>query len=133
MRLFEISKNWVKQILDSMMLTVIDPKIPGARRSDCYAYCAMAIRSQNIPDDALFTIYGKGDKPAHGVIILGDNVIVDAFADGRVEFTGEMIKYNIDKFGMKLEPLNVVYQVSVGKFKEEVRKKYQDLVDNTRN
>ena len=126
-----MSRNWVKQILDSMMLTVIDPKIPGARRSDCYAHCAMAIRTQDIPDDAIFAIYGKGDMPAHGVIVYGNDVIVDAFEYGRVEFTGDMIKYDIDKFGMKLEPLNVVYQISVGKFKEEVRKKYQELLDKS--
>jgi hypothetical protein len=127
MRLHELleNKNWFNNIIDSMILTIIDPKLPGARKSDCHTVCAYAIRNGQVPDDAEFVIYGHKNHPMHGVIIKDNKIIVDKFADSLVSYTGDTVKY--DDWD---ETLNVVYRTSVVDLKQKVIQKYKEMLDS---
>lgn len=127
MRLYELveNKNWSKTIIDSFLLTIIDPKLPGARKSDCYAVCAYAIRNGEVPDNADFVIYGYVDNPMHGVIQDGDTIIVDKFNDSLMSHDGDAVRY--DDWN---ETLHVVSKFKVSDIKRMCQEKYKMLAMN---
>jgi hypothetical protein len=126
MRIDEIAnfKGWEKSIVDSMVLTIIDPKLPGARMKDCYSSCARAIRNGGVPDSSDFLIMGVKDLPAHGVIVDGDNVIVDSYSSKRTGYDNGELTYSVFS-----EPLTEISRISVGDIKDMARVKYSELTN----
>ena len=122
-----VDMNRVKMILDSMVLTILDPSLKGARKGDCYAFCAKAIRNDEVLDDATFSIYGEGMFPAHGVIEKDGEIITDVFGKNRVMFKGGILKYRIDGHGMSEYPLKQLYSISVADLKKMVMDKYKSM------
>lgn len=122
-----VDQNRVKSILDSMILTIIDPKLKGARKVDCYAFCAKAIRNDEVPDDSIFSMYGEGKFPAHGIIHKNGEILTDIFSNHRLMFKGGILKYKIDGHGMSEHPLKEVYQISVADLKKMVMEKYKSM------
>lgn len=137
MRLFELSQrfkldetpnnNLIKQIINSMVLTILDPTLKGARKSDCYSFCARAIRNDEVPDDAEFAIYGSGNHPAHGVIQKDGDILIDVFGNHRTMFKGGILKYKVEGHGMSEHPLTVIYKIPVSELKNMVMDKYKSM------
>jgi hypothetical protein len=122
-----VDMNRVKIIIDSMVLTILDPTLKGARRNDCYTFCAKAIRNDEVPDDAEFAIYGSGNHPAHGVIQKDGNILIDVFGNHRTMFKGGILKYKVEGHGMSEHPLTVVYKLPVSELKNMVIDKYKSI------
>ena len=131
MRLLELTEspnnNLITQIINSMVLTIIDPKLKGARKADCYTFCAKAIRNEEVPDDAEFAIYGVGKHPAHGVIQRGDEILTDVFSNHRTMFKDGVLKYHVEGYAMSDHPLKLVYKVSVADMKKLALNKYNQI------